>query len=445
MGKKNQKLVILVALVVASTFTGCSNKTAKQSESVAEVEQANATGEKKYVSHLTENGEGIAIVRRACDFSVDIPAEDPSWKVPLTEMPQYKSEDGYSVDLRSHDVSQLDLTNEAENLAHARFDSKTKWPSADKMPADFATEKIMENGKNPGLGIRALHEQGITGKGVGIAIIDDPLLVDHAEYKDNLKLYEEIDVDENDAYPVVPHGPAVASLAVGQNCGVAKDADLYFIGTDSAGDDDIRCESTCRAIDRILEINEKLPAERKIRVISISRAFVPEDKDFDKLDAKVKEAEEKGVFVLTVGPKVFTSKKNIDFFGLKHPALSDADIPANYQFGAMWALNEYMQNDSYFSSPCLLVPMGNRTFASCQGSNLYEYCSDGGVSWATPYFAGCYALACQVYPQITPNQFFELAIKTGDILNDTPENTRKDKENARIINMAKLIEELKKL
>lgn len=67
------------------------------------------------------------------------------------------------------------------------------------------------------------------------------------------------------------------------------------------------------------------------------------------------------------------------------------------------------------------------------------------MSWATPYFAGCYALACQVYPQITPNQFFELAIKTGDILNDTPENTRKDKENARIINMAKLIEELKKL
>ena len=41
MGKKNQKLAILVALVVASTFTGCSNKTVEQSEKVAEVEYKN--------------------------------------------------------------------------------------------------------------------------------------------------------------------------------------------------------------------------------------------------------------------------------------------------------------------------------------------------------------------------------------------------------------------
>ena len=47
MGKKNQKLAIMVALVVASTFTGCSNKTAKQSESVAEVKQAGVLTAKK--------------------------------------------------------------------------------------------------------------------------------------------------------------------------------------------------------------------------------------------------------------------------------------------------------------------------------------------------------------------------------------------------------------
>lgn len=257
-----------------------------------------------------------------------------------------------------------------------------------------------------------------------------------------MKLYEEIDVEEDDTYPPGMHGAAVASLAVGQNCGVAKDADLYFIGTDSFGDDDIRCESTCRAIDRILEINKKLPADRKIRVISISRGYGPEDKDFDKLEEKVNEANKEGIFVNTVGADMY---KNIDFGGLKRSVLSDADDPANYQFGGKWLQDEYMRNDQFVSTPHLLVPMDNRTFASCQGQHLYEYNSDGGMSWATPYFAACYALACQVYPQITPNQFFELAIKTGDMLNDTPENTRKDKENARIINMAKLIEELKKL
>ena len=240
------------------------------------------------------------------------------------------------------------------------------------------------------------------------------------------------------------HGPAVASLAVGKTCGVAKDADLYFIGTTSHGNEDILCESTCRAIDRILEINEKLPADRKIRVISISRGYEPEYKDFNKLDAKVKEAEEKGVFVLTTVPSVFTSQKNIYFAGLSRSILGDVDNVSKYKPSNLY-MNAYTNDESFCAGHVLWVPMDNRTFASWQRQDLYQYDSDGGLSWATPYFAACYALACQVYPQITPNQFFELAIKTGDILNDTPENTRRDKENARIINMAKLIEELKKL
>ena len=47
MEKKNQKLAILVALVVAGTFTGCSNKTAEQSEKVAEVKQVGVLTEKE--------------------------------------------------------------------------------------------------------------------------------------------------------------------------------------------------------------------------------------------------------------------------------------------------------------------------------------------------------------------------------------------------------------
>jgi hypothetical protein len=43
------------------------------------------------------------------------------------------------------------------------------------MPQDFDWERIMELGKNPGLGIRKLHTQGITGRGIGIAIIDQTL------------------------------------------------------------------------------------------------------------------------------------------------------------------------------------------------------------------------------------------------------------------------------
>ena len=40
----------------------------------------------------------------------------------------------------------------------------------------------MSLGRNPGLKVRELHQVGITGKGIGIGIIDTALLVDHVEY-----------------------------------------------------------------------------------------------------------------------------------------------------------------------------------------------------------------------------------------------------------------------
>ena len=113
------------------------------------------------------------------------------------------------------------------SLLYADFDSKTQWPASDKLPTDFDRQKIMEISKDPGLGIRKLHDQGITGNGVGIAIIDQTLLVDHIEYKDRIRIYEEAEDITGGWLETQMHGPAVASIAVGKTVGVAPDADLY--------------------------------------------------------------------------------------------------------------------------------------------------------------------------------------------------------------------------
>jgi hypothetical protein len=122
-------------------------------------------------------------------------------------------------DYRSTNLSALDLTHSLDGLLTSDFDTKTVWPSTKKLPAGFDIQKIMEFGKDPGLGIRHLHAQGITGSGVGIAIIDQPMLVDHQEYATRLRLYEEINVAPNEHSAM--HGPAVASIAVGKTVGVA--------------------------------------------------------------------------------------------------------------------------------------------------------------------------------------------------------------------------------
>ena len=66
-----------------------------------------------------------------------------------------------------------------------------------------------------------------------------------------------------------------------------------------------------------------------------------------------------------------------------------------------------------FSSNFLLIPMDARTTASPTGNNDYVFYSVGGMSWTAPYLAGVYALACQIDPEITPEQFWSTTLQTG--------------------------------
>ena len=60
-------------------------------------------------------------------------------------------------------------------------------------------ERIIELGKCPGPGFAELHAYGVTGEGVSIAIIGEPLYTGHEEYAESLALYEEIHVKEGAA------------------------------------------------------------------------------------------------------------------------------------------------------------------------------------------------------------------------------------------------------
>ena len=132
----------------------------------------------------------------------------------IKSLPSYKadSQKHWQVDLRSCDLSALDVRDRLSDLVQATFDSKTVWPA--QLPPGFDVARITELGTNPGLGLRAVHRRGITGKGVGLAIIDMTLLVDHVEYKDQLRLYEEIHLRKGS--PAGMHGPAVASIEINQ-------------------------------------------------------------------------------------------------------------------------------------------------------------------------------------------------------------------------------------
>lgn len=315
----------------------------------------------------------------------------------------------FEVDLRGFDLSSLDLTSAADDLRFASFDDRTVWPTRDRQPQGFDPNEVMALGKNPGLGVRTLHAQGIAGRGVGIAIIDNPLLVDHAEYADRLRFYEEINVFPWQAAHM--HGPAVASIAVGKTVGIAPEADLYYVGrwaVDLLGSvlgakQSLNFASGAKAIDRILQINGQLPEDRKIRVISMSIGWAPSQKGYQEITEAVERAKADGIFVICSSVEGIYGFR---FHGLGCDLTADRDDFNSYRF-ASWGQHMYAAGDR------LLVPMNARTVASPTGKDEYVFYGQGGWSWSIPYIAGVYALAAQVEPNVTPDRFWALAMKTG--------------------------------
>lgn len=337
----------------------------------------------------------------------DHPAPADWQRGAMTTVPTYDpdSSEIWQMDLRSYDVSALDLRASVDDLLHADFDSRTVWPTAGRMPPDFDRERILALGKNPGLGVHELHAQGITGRGVSIAIIDQSLLTEHQEYIDQLQWYETSDGGVSMASM---HGAAVASIAVGKTVGVAPEADLYYIGV-SGGLEILfpYYHSYAQGIRRILQINEQLPQDQKIRVISISLGWSRQGSGYYDVVAAVEEAKAQGILVVCSSiEKAYGFK----FHGLGRFPLADPDAFGAYEPGTWWA--KWFYDGDRFSDR-LLVPMDSRTTASPTGADEYVFYRQGGWSWAIPYIAGVYALAAQVDPTITPERFWGLAMETG--------------------------------
>jgi hypothetical protein len=325
--------------------------------------------------------------------------------------------DIWQMDYRTQDLSQLDLHYSLNDLLLAFFDDRTVWPPANKLPFGFNPQHIMELGRNPGLGVRSLHARGITGKGIGIAIIDMPLLVDHQEYSEQLQLYEELYFYEQ-AYqqPAQMHGPQVASIAVGKTAGVAPEADLYYIavdlasGQDANGNDQYDFTKAAQAIRRILEINQQLPSDRKIRVISMSFGWADKFSGYDEISAAVAEARAAGVFIICAYPAM-DHIYGYMLSGLERSPLADPDLVTSYS--RLHPCDLYAASLHLCQAGRLLVPMNSRTTASPMGQEEYVFYRMGGEGILMPYLAGIYALAAQVDPEITPERFWELALQTG--------------------------------
>lgn len=268
--------------------------------------------------------------------------------------------------------------------------------------------QIMENGKNPGLGIRTLHERGITGKGVNVAIIDQNLLLNHPEFSGKVIAYYDTGC-EQDRNRGSMHAPAVTSLFVGNNIGVAPGAKVYFAAAPSWNGDS---EYYAKGLYWIIEENKKLPDDEKIHVVSVSAApsgdGSPFTKNLSMWDEAVLAAQEEGILVLDC--------RSDNKTGIIAPAFYNPSNPDNVSM----CTGGFPTSVFTVPSSKIGVPTSYRTVAEeyFEGSPSYQYTGQGGLSWGIPYAAGVLALGWQINPALDNNQIVQILFDTCTIAND---------------------------
>lgn len=352
------------------------------------------------------------------------------------------------------DLRDYDLRNSGELLFKVDFDTETLFPDNDKLPNNFIPNKIIQWAQNPGLNVKKIHNKGITGKGVNIAYVDQPLLIDHEEYVNKNIHYEKIREKGNEkSFKTSMHGSAVTSILLGEKLGVAPDVNLYYIAHPSWLGDQI---TSAESVYRIIEINKALPEDEKIKIIGFSNNPVRTEVHFKEFMEAINEAKANGIMVFTVED---------NFLSAKIAPYMDRDDYRNYK-PADWVVENSGATNN-FGSKVVFIP-STFTLAGYRNSKNYGYDYQGGLSWTVPYVVGLSALGLQIDPTLNKEEILDYLLESGyeynglkimnpegfiDLVTSRKDNssglqsldfTLKDVKNTKSINnLKKLIEEEK--
>lgn len=312
------------------------------------------------------------------------------------------------LDVRSCDLSNWDFRSySALELADVlTYDSKTLFPKAEYLPRNFDPERTLLHGTNPGLSIRKLHKEGIDGRAIAVAIIDENLLTTHQEYEHNLVMYQ--DLADYYGVPADTNATATASILVGQTVGVAPRALLYHFAVEAKEKNNILdAMPFVQALEQIMEINSKRPPRFQIKVVSIAVEFGPQDDGFEAFMEARRKLEKSGTVVFTANITAPLSRIH---------AWDDPDNSRRYCRPATFLdkTEYYPEYERAGEHRLLFAPADYRVVASPTGPEDYVQFAQGGEAWTVPYIAGLYTLGLQVNPNLTKWGFLKAWRETAE-------------------------------
>lgn len=256
------------------------------------------------------------------------------------------------------------------------FSTETKFPTNSIIKANNKMYEIDEV-------IKKLHNNGITGEGINVAVIDYGFKVVHNELKDNIVSYTSFGEIESHF-----HGTVVSSKIVGKNLGVAPGAKLYFYEARRAN----QVEEVMKSL---VDIYEKNKNGANIRVVNISASMHRESDKFDEIVSKL---QTQNCYVI-----------DSIIFGDKFTCINKDSITGEYYYST-WQEEKV----NFFKSKIAIVSGGNFIPLNYTEDG-YMYCGESSYSWCIPVFSGLFTLGLQINSNLTLENFINIAVENKKI------------------------------
>lgn len=384
------------------------------------------------------------------------------------------AKDAYTIEygwgLCGKKVSKHDLSNlSIDSFKKLSFDERTSFSK--EQQDRFNPKVLLEKGKNFGLGLDKLHQIGLNGNCINIAIIDwtydynNPEMID-SENGSKILLYDDSKVDKKFRDDDGFHGKTVSSLLVGNNVGVSPKSKLFYFATNQLRED----TEISDILEKIKKLNEQ---GSNIQLVSMSSSFNDDrlnelhtkdlqqqncafisstnfgqqgfnymcrdnykdiddsnnfelensaerdfsEERFDKvLEAVRNQFDERGKQIEDLYIELENSDENNNGDLLEKIRLLTEEqdkikpyLHMNHQ--------EFIDTRKKSEQKSIYIPCGGRTYPQIGNDSSYMYCGHASASWTIPQVAGLFAISKQIDPNLSFEEFSEIS-KTTATKND---------------------------
>ena len=280
---------------------------------------------------------------------------------------------GFSFSDLSNKKFEDDIDNDI--LRRVNYSTKTIFPS--NSPIAFNRKMIGDSDE-----YKSIHDDGINGEGINVAVIDYGFITVHDELKN--KIVNEVTCEGECHF----HGSIVSSILAGNNIGICPKSKLYFFESPYF----TQVESVISSLKKIYELNNN---GADIRVVNISAIMHRKSPEYEILVDKLKS---QGCYVLdckdflrdfvSINKDFYTGECYYHFMDLNNKKVL-----------------EYLNSNIGVYNNSRVLPLH-------ETENDYIYEGQVTNSWTIPIVSGLFALCLQIDKDITYDDFTSIARET---------------------------------